>query len=303
MSFKSGLSQRTTLNGIFFNNSTSQTYANTETNTALIASLQYVKSFTDYFIYLTYILINNGTFEGTMTGENILLTGNLSAPTINEACNFTGDLTIKNQNVEYDILGEIKMVINLIPVNCLLCDGSSYSSVEYPDLFNIIGYEYGGSNGAFNVPNFESYFPIGGNFDNGAGNPVSNFAYGNNTTGAINTYKLSSNFAGNTEPVSSLMQVMPTHSHNINDPGHTPNSQITKNENVYIELDLLEPIYLPVAQTGTSGATAITKAGGSIQIQNSGDDIQATDPVSGLNGVNISPPYIAVKYTICFAQN
>lgn len=37
--------------------------------------------------------------------------------------------------------------------NWLICDGSSKSTTAYPDLFDVIGYNYGGSGGTFNVPN------------------------------------------------------------------------------------------------------------------------------------------------------
>ncbi len=107
MSFRSGLSQRTTLTGIFFNNSTTQTYSNTETNLSLLASLQYVQSFTNYFIYLTYLQPSNPAFQGDMNGQNITLSGNLSTPTLNDAVSFTGRPTIQGQPIEYSILGEI----------------------------------------------------------------------------------------------------------------------------------------------------------------------------------------------------
>ena len=113
MSFRSGLSQRTTLTGIFFNNSTTETYSNTETNLSLLASLQYVQNFTNYFIYATYLPINNPTFQGDMAGSNITLSGNLSTPVINGsggtppltpsndyAVSFTGSPKIQNQNFE-----------------------------------------------------------------------------------------------------------------------------------------------------------------------------------------------------------
>ena len=42
---------------------------------------------------------------------------------------------------------------NTIPRGFLLCDGASYKTTDYPELFDIIGYTYGGSDGTFNVPN------------------------------------------------------------------------------------------------------------------------------------------------------
>lgn len=39
-----------------------------------------------------------------------------------------------------------------IPHGYLLCDGAAYSTTDYPELFEIIGYTYGGSSGTFQVP-------------------------------------------------------------------------------------------------------------------------------------------------------
>jgi len=297
MSFKSGLSQRTTLTGVFYSNSTTQTYSNTETNLSLLASLQYVQSFTDYFIYLTYLQPSNPAFQGDMNGQNITLSGNLSVPTINDPVSFTGSPTIQGQPIEYSIIGEIKMTMNKLPLNYLICDGSGVSTTAYPDLFNIIGYTYGGSGNTFNLPNFESKFPIASNSSNANGNPTSNFAYGNGTAGAINTQTVS--YTGGV----SLLTKMPPHRHNINDPSHTHSLPVIKDENIYVELDPVEPIYEPIAQDGNDFGTGITEVNNTITIENSGDDIQAIDPVSGLNGVNITPPYIAVRYAICFSQS
>jgi microcystin-dependent protein len=43
------------------------------------------------------------------------------------------------------------------------CDGRSLSTSEYPDLFNVIGYTYGGSGGSFNVPKLMPDIHFGGN--------------------------------------------------------------------------------------------------------------------------------------------
>lgn len=48
-----------------------------------------------------------------------------------------------------------------IPVNWLRCDGASYLVADFPDLFDAIGYTYGGSGANFSVPNFDGVFPRG----------------------------------------------------------------------------------------------------------------------------------------------
>jgi microcystin-dependent protein len=310
MSFRSGLSQRTTLTGVFYSNSTTQTYSNTETNTSLLASLQYVQNFTNYFIYLTYLPLTNPAFQGTINGENITLSGNLSTPTIkggtppltpsdDYAVSFTGSPTIQGQPIEYDIIGEIKMTMNKLPLNYLICDGSGVSTTAYPDLFNIIGYTYGGSGNTFNLPNFESKFPIGANFDNGAGNPTSNFAYGNGTTGAINTQTVSYTAPDDV----SLLTKMPTHDHSIASQTHSHRMGMENITNVLF-VSLGEGLFAPFVIENTVPVTnQIYPTTTGISVLDTGVFVQDIDPVSGLAGVNITPPYIAVKYAICFSQS
>jgi microcystin-dependent protein len=47
------------------------------------------------------------------------------------------------------------------PTGWLMCDGTSYSTSVYPDLFSVLGYTYGGSSGNFNVPDLRGRVPIG----------------------------------------------------------------------------------------------------------------------------------------------
>jgi microcystin-dependent protein len=42
-----------------------------------------------------------------------------------------------------------------IPGGWLTCDGTAYSSTNYPGLFAAIGYTFGGADGTFNVPNLK----------------------------------------------------------------------------------------------------------------------------------------------------
>lgn len=293
MSFRSSLSQRTELTGKFYSNSKTETFSNEETNLSLIASLQYVINFTNYYIYKTYLPINNPIYVGIMQGENITLSSNLSTPTINGSCNFTGSPTINNQNIEYALLGEIKMCINDLPLNFLLCDGASYATADYPNLFNIIGYTYGGSGDNFNVPNFESYIPIGANSTSVNGNPTSSFVYGNGQSGATNTETISySNGA-------SLLTKMPTHDHQNNEASHIHASNtIFVTDHYYpSEIGLVIP-YLLDSSVGTATSTSFTN----ISVLGTGTNIQSIDPVSNLSGVNVSPPYVSVKVCICFSE-
>jgi microcystin-dependent protein len=264
-----------------------------------LASLQYVQNFTNYFIYLTYLQPSSPAFQGDMNGQNITLSGNLSTPTLNGSCNFTGSPKIQNQNIEYDLLGEIKMVMNEIPNNYLLCDGSSISTTDYPDLFNLIGYTYGGSGNTFNLPNFESKFPIGANSSNANGTATSNFAYGNNTTGATNTQAVSYTA---TNDVSLLTQA-PPHAHNVVPAVHSHFMPVQSITNVFF-VPLEEGATVPfVIEYPSPQPNTIKSATTGVSVLGSGPDIQSVDTISGLNGVNITPSYISTFYAICFSQN
>lgn len=47
------------------------------------------------------------------------------------------------------------------PDGFLVCDGSGYDTGDYEALFDIIGYEFGGSGSTFNVPDLQERFPMG----------------------------------------------------------------------------------------------------------------------------------------------
>lgn len=49
------------------------------------------------------------------------------------------------------------------PEGFLLCDGSSYNTTDYADLFAEIGYSFGGSGSSFKVPDMRDAFPVGAN--------------------------------------------------------------------------------------------------------------------------------------------
>ena len=48
-----------------------------------------------------------------------------------------------------------------VPPHWLLCDGSEYDCSAYPNLFNAIGYKYGGSGGKFKVPDYRECALVG----------------------------------------------------------------------------------------------------------------------------------------------
>jgi len=299
MSYTSGINQRYTPQTLY-NNYTAEDQSIQQTNLGLIANLKYVQQYINNIIS-GYLNILNPNFQGTLTGSNITLTSNISAPTITSPTNFLGAPTINNDLIDVNKIGEIIIIVdNNPPPNFILCDGSSVSIAQYYQLYQLIGVTYGGSSqsGYFNLPNFQSAFPIGGN--GLIGNVASsNFVSGNSTTGATNTYSVSSSFAGSTQTDQApLITQVPPHTHNIYDPVHN-HGYFASLQNFYIYTDT--PIFLPCCKSGSSGEIELFGSLTHISVLTDGTDIQAQDPVSQLSGVNLTPPYIAVNYYICYS--
>jgi len=300
MSYRSALSQRR-LDGVYFSNSSATNQPISETNLSYLANLQYVLDFVQS-AYSGFMTIFDPIFTGTMTGSNITLTGELSVPTITSDTNFNQIPTITANSIIYNIAtspaGTVKMCISNtnIPAGYILCNGGAYTTTDYPNLFNAIQYTYGGSGSSFNVPNFESYFPIGGNGANSLGCATSNYATGNNTSGATNTFSTTSNFGGSATEVAPLLNIVPSHAHSVQDPGHTHESVVYVGQAPYLTLPPTgQQCIIPVFGSTTLSTTASTA---NVIIGNTGTDIQTTDTISNLTGVNVSPPYVACFFYI-----
>jgi microcystin-dependent protein len=299
MSYFSGIDQRMRQQ-TFFNNSSTITQPLTQLNTELIANLQYVQNYVGSLI-ANYLPVNNPTFTGTLStisGTATLPNSNLTNTNITNAnitsanittqnaTQFNGNPTIninsRNYPIQFRVVGEIKMLMptsaNYSPPNFLLCDGSPYLTTDYPLLFNAIGYAYGGSGLNFNVPSFASRFPIGGN---GARSNVaaSNYATGNGGRGYDNTELIAFNY--NNESVNStpILTTLPKHSHQTYLDNSAPST---------------------IAPLGIQTYTFSTASYQGLATLDLGDNIQTTDPISGIDGVNICPSYIACNFWICY---
>jgi len=298
MSYNSGISQRV-IDQVFFDNTSAVNQPITQTDLSLLANLQYVRDWIGN-IFKPFMTVINPYFTGTLTGPNIDISGSLIVPTITSNTNFTSTPTIEINSVKYNIssipTGTIKMIISNVnaPTGFLLCDGSTYNINDYPNLFNVIKYTYGGSMATFCVPNFQSRFPIGGNNTNNLGCSTSNFVSGNNQSGANNNYSVSTNFGGSSQPSAPLLTKVPEHNHTITDNGHNHNSNLGSFELPYIPVP---PVGTYIIEPVSAGLTTSTDPTGII-INNTGNGIQSIDSNTGLYGVNISPPYLAVLYYI-----
>lgn len=151
-----------------------------------------------------------------------------------------------------------------IPPGKLLCDGASYPRAEYPYLWAVIGYTFGGAGDFFNVPNLTDRFPIGA---------------GTKAVGSIG--------GAATKPIE--IANLPGHTHST--PNHThPGINVSSNT-------------LEWGSGGTagvqSGATAGVRASGSQSITVNSGGASSTGPGSGTKTpLDILNPWISINYVI-----
>lgn len=301
MAFASSTFQRV-LDNEFFTNSLAEDQPQTSTIGTLIANLNFVRNAISSLSTL-YLPINNPTFTGLLSGPTATIpsiTGNtnfsgtvtastissttFSTTTINGNPSFTGNPTLNinsaNYQLSYRVIGEIKMLLASATVPYFLeCNGSSYSTTTYATLFNKIGYSYGGSGVSFNVPNFASHYPIGNNGSiNGV--PTSNYATGNNTVGSSNNGLFTYNYQLTSSNLTALLTEVPQHNHNTTFSQSVP-STITP-------LGVQEYQYDGGSFTGTDTLSTGTGIA------------TITDPISQGDGINITMPYVAVAFFICY---
>jgi len=192
------------------------------------------------------------------------------------------------QAISTNIIGSIIFLPqDTAPANYLPCDGFSYDVDTYINLFVVIQYRYGGGGTQFNVPDFESHYPVGANQSS---NVTSNLMFGNGFAGATNTYNA---YGGIFLPV---IEAMPPHSHTIGDAGHIHAGTLP---DTLPFSDVYGPL-LKQSTSGTAGFSVGTQVTG-ITFQTSGVEIQQIDPNSNLVGVNVTPPFLALNAFICFA--
>ncbi len=82
------------------------------------------------------------------------------------------------------------------PSGWLISDGTGYDPVTYPDLFAVIGYDFGGAGSTFNLPDLTQRVPMG------VGGSYARLNTGGSATHSLTTAQ------------------MPAHNHTVNDPGH-----------------------------------------------------------------------------------
>lgn len=244
---------------------------------------------------LKNVLHSNNTLSGDLSGDNLssveYVNNNISSIDLttqkNELITLQNELNIlieKNKR----IIGSITPSILLNPpINYLICNGQSLLVSDYQELYDIIGYEYGGSDLNFNLPDFRNYYVLGGN--NNINNlSFSNLFSGNNTAGAINNYLKFGSISQ-----FPILTECPPHTHFIIDNGH---SHKLPNETQPFATVGVNKFIKNANQDGNynSGNSTI-----GITISNTGQNIQTTDSYSGLNGVNYTYPFMSINFLIC----
>lgn len=163
--------------------------------------------------------------------------------------------------------GVINMFISgTIPTGWLECNGQAVSRATYDRLFDAIGEDYGIGDGSttFNVPNFKGKVPVGVDSGQAEFNVMGE-------TGGENTHTLSNG-------------EMPSHSHGVNDPGHTHpiNREFGSNDS------LVAPGQFSQMSTTPNGQGTTRSSGTGISISSSGGNV----PHNNLQ------PYLVVSFII-----
>jgi microcystin-dependent protein len=151
------------------------------------------------------------------------------------------------------------------PTGYLLCDGTSYSTTTYSDLFSAIGYAWGGSAGNFNVPDLRGRVTIGA----GSGTGL--------TLRTLATYSGEENHvlaSGETPLIS--------HTHTFTVPSSTGTTSTGTSSSVSLNTSA-------GYSTGTGTTNSTTTAAGSASIS-SGNTGSGAANISASTSVSISDP-------------
>ena len=139
---------------------------------------------------LTSPTITSPTVTGTATLPSTTSIGNVSSTEISYVDGVTSPIQTQiNTNTPVGMISIHSGSSS--PTGWLLCDGTSYSTTTYANLYGVIGYTFGGSGESFNVPNLKGRVVVG---IDGA---QASFDGRGETGGAMNHQHASSN-SGNT---------------------------------------------------------------------------------------------------------
>jgi len=160
------------------------------------------------------VTLNGTTSELTSTSGNLKISAaSGSSVAIQTNTTITGNIDLTGSAADSGrISANYLDVPNISPIGSIMmwpgatdtwptanwrqCNGAGLSTSTYSDLFNIIGYTYGGSGATFNLPDLQNKF----------------------VAGAGDSYSL--NDSGGANAVTLTTDQLPSHTHTLTDPGH-----------------------------------------------------------------------------------
>ena len=107
------------------------------------------------------------TFTGTVVLPSTTSIGNVSATEIGYIDGVTSSIQTQINSLISGVAGAVpagtisQFAGSTAPTGYLICDGTSYSTTTYADLYGVIGYTFGGSGANFNVPNLKGKVVVG----------------------------------------------------------------------------------------------------------------------------------------------
>jgi microcystin-dependent protein len=217
------------------------------------------------------------SYPSTNSNSNLLATQGFVTGAITSSNNYT--------------IGQILMGIMVnVPSGFIAMDGSSYLNSQYPNLYNLIGTTYGGSNSTYNVPNATSSVLLGSSSYSSTSMPT----YSDNV------------FSSATSGGSNYVTAVFNHTHDVTDSGHTHTvPDTTHSHSVSLENNNYS------TNVATSGIpmnsityvgdtlTSITTSASPIGIDNVNDAFTGISVVdTGSSNISALPQFLVVYYYI-----
>jgi microcystin-dependent protein len=166
---------------------------------------------------------------------------------------------------------------NNLPAGWLLCDGSLYSSTSYAELFSVIGITYGSAPDQFAVPDLRNKFSLGANTSNIG-------TTGGSSSITLTTDQLPSHSHTLTNGVASVSSVDAGHTHSVTAVnGRSFNGIAGSNQ------------WIPNQESPTTTSTSYASITSTIT--------GSTDGTGSGAVVDVTPPYLALNYIICYTKS
>jgi microcystin-dependent protein len=163
-----------------------------------------------------------------------------------------------------------------VPTGFIFCDGSSYGTATYPNLFLALGYAYGGSGANFNVPDLRGR--VGAGKDNMGGTSANRL-----TSAGAGISGTALNATGGTQSQSLSNSQVPDHTHTAT--SSTTGIAVSRATTGLSLNGAYTGATIQTALTGITVSNAATGIGVNGAYTGIGLGVQNTNTISGLNGV------------------